>query len=63
MMRYISLASGGVGLLGATFNVLFVLIAYSPVDEGGLALSVGLAPTPVVLALTKEYSPRRSPSR
>jgi hypothetical protein len=43
MMLYISLASGGLGVLGATFNILFVLIAYSPLDEGGLSLNVGFS--------------------
>jgi hypothetical protein len=47
MMLYISLASGGLGVLGATFNILFVLIAYSPLDEGGLSLNVSLFTRPL----------------
>ena len=38
--RAVLVASGALGFLGSCFNNVFVLMAYTPLDQGGLALSV-----------------------
>ena len=39
-LRAVFASSGALGFLGSSFNNVFVLMAYSPLDQGGLALSV-----------------------
>jgi hypothetical protein len=42
MLRNVCIFSGVIGFIGSSFNAAFVLAAYSPLDAGGLALSVRL---------------------
>ena len=40
ILRAVFASSGALGFFGSCFNNVFVLMAYSPLDQGGLALSV-----------------------
>jgi hypothetical protein len=40
-IRALSLSGAGLSFTYTAFDVLFVLFCYSPIESGGLALSVG----------------------
>lgn len=46
VIRMICGASGALAYVAGSFNTVFVLQAYTPVEDGGLALSVRPLPPP-----------------
>ena len=48
VLRAVFMASGALGFAGACFNDTFVLMAYTPLHQGGLAFSVRQSSAPPV---------------
>jgi hypothetical protein len=56
MIRYISASSGAVGFMAAAFNLFFTLLAYSDLEDGGLAMKVPQPSYSLVYMLTLTLS-------
>lgn len=65
VIRVVCGSSGALAYVAGSFNTVFVLQAYTPVEDGGLALSVRPAFPPLspVLTMHDTDSRRRSAAR